>query len=177
MSKSIFVDSARCIGCHSCQIACVGSHRSFNNVQGTIDSSSPRLYMSRQRTGIAFSHCHHCLNAPCLASCPIQAISSANDVILVDAARCDGCGKCAPACPFDAMSMVPAPAPLQQADVPERQVAQKCDLCNTKAEGPACVQACPLKIIYLIDFDKFDGLSPQWAKISRQATVPPTRLI
>lgn len=181
MSRSIFVDAERCIGCHSCQTACVTVHRSRGR-NAMVDSTTPRLSMTKKDAGMEFAHCHHCINAPCMQACPIDAIEHTDGIILLHSEKCDGCGKCVPACPFGAMAMVaalpalPTVAPLDlnamadsnqpvaapaivAAEPKNAMVAQKCDLCHTRAEGPACAQACPLQVIYTVNFPDFVGFS------------------
>jgi Fe-S-cluster-containing hydrogenase component 2 len=46
------------------------------------------------------------------------------------------------ACPFGAMNVV-----VQQS----RVQAVKCDLCRHRAEGPACVAACPTQALACVD--------------------------
>jgi hydrogenase-4 component A len=36
-------------------------------------------------------------------------------------------------------------------NIGQKTVAVKCDLCYFRAQGPACVEACPHKALYLID--------------------------
>lgn len=51
---------------------------------------------------------------------------------------------------------------------------QKCDLCHDRAEGPACVEACPTTAITYIDAN-WTGLErmKQWAdKLGNQANQP-----
>ncbi len=45
--------------------------------------------------------------APCVAACPLQAISlNEHGKPVIDRERCDACGKCAAACPQDALKVV-----------------------------------------------------------------------
>jgi Fe-S-cluster-containing dehydrogenase component len=53
--------------------------------------------------------------------------------VLVREKRCIGCMLCRDACPWD--------VPKRH---PERRLALKCDLCVDRAEGPLCVEMCPL---------------------------------
>ena len=72
--------------------------------------------------------CRHCKDAPCVKACPRDAFYEVMpDVWSVDPERCDGCGLCAAACPYNAIYI--------------DGYARKCDLCGGK---PKCVGVCPL---------------------------------
>ena len=70
-----------------------------------------------------------------MEACPKEAMSrdERTGAVLIDEARCIGCMLCRKACPWD--------VPKQH---PDRKVAIKCDLCVDRADGPICVQMCPL---------------------------------
>jgi len=132
MPRQLKISSEKCIGCKSCELAC-----SLKN-EGEFNPSKSRI------AAIAFlegkyplpynfvSTCRQCADAPCLASCPVSAISRSKDEtkkVVVDRDRCIGCGKCVDACPFGAM--------LFQR---EKKKAFKCELCGG---NPACALICP----------------------------------
>jgi electron transport protein HydN len=106
--------------------------------------------------------CHHCEDAPCRNVCQMSAISRVAGRTVVDASRCIGCKLCLMACPFGAIEFLPQPpgtlpiygsAVQPPAGQARRQSfrANNCDLCTTRAAGPACVAACPEKALELID--------------------------
>ena len=87
--------------------------------------------------------CLHCDDAPCVTVCPTGASykRGADGIVLVDEAKCIGCGLCAWACPYGAREMDLAAG-----------VMKKCTLCidriynDTLDEAdrvPACVRTCP----------------------------------
>lgn len=43
--------------------------------------------------------------------------------------------------------------------VVEKAEANKCDLCHHRAEGPACIQACPTNAIMCVDRNKLEQLN------------------
>jgi Fe-S-cluster-containing hydrogenase component 2 len=67
----------------------------------------------------------------------------------IDPALCIGCASCANNCPYDTILMEdtgtlwPADTPSERLRGQPRLLAQKCDLCHTRADGPACVKSCP----------------------------------
>ena len=91
----------RCIGCHSCSLACARLvHRLLSwDAAGIRISSSGGLSSSFEaRTCLA------CDPAPCAEACPTGAYSQRKDGGVVPRMKlCIRCGKCAEACPVDAI--------------------------------------------------------------------------
>ena len=138
MNQFILADPEKCIGCRTCEVACMMSHQS---------SATPVAFTSRIRVvkGGTFTTavgCHQCEDAPCANVCPTGAIHRAAGAWLVEQARCIGCKSCMVACPFGAM---------QVRVVEDRVQALKCDLCMHREGGPACVEACPTHALRCID--------------------------
>lgn len=138
MNRFILTDPEKCIGCRTCEVACMMSHQS---------SATPEAFTSRIRVvkGGTFTTavgCHQCEDAPCANVCPTGAIYRAAGAWLVEQARCIGCKSCMVACPFGAM---------QVRVVEDRVQALKCDLCAHREGGPACVEACPTHALRCID--------------------------
>lgn len=138
MNQFILADPEKCIGCRTCEVACMMSHQS---------SATPVAFTSRIRVvkGGTFTTavgCHQCEDAPCANVCPTGAIHRAAGAWLVEQARCIGCKSCMVACPFGAM---------QVRVVEDRVQALKCDLCAHREGGPACVEACPTHALRCID--------------------------
>jgi Fe-S-cluster-containing dehydrogenase component len=68
--------------------------------------------------GVEIPHlCAQCHDYPCVAACPVNALSVSEETIavLVDAAVCTGCGQCIPACPGQVPFLHPAIAVCQEA--------------------------------------------------------------
>ncbi|STW06383.1 glutamate synthase small subunit [Klebsiella grimontii] len=144
MNKFIVADSANCIGCHACEVACVTSHRQDSWPQQRSDFL-PRIRVFFNRKASSATTCRHCNDAPCVGSCPTQALSVANDSVQFTEALCIGCKNCVIACPFGAIGMV-----ANDDDAP--QLAQKCDLCRQHPSGQqACVASCPTQALRLMD--------------------------
>jgi Fe-S-cluster-containing dehydrogenase component len=80
--------------------------------------------------------CMHCVDAPCIMSCPTSAIykDSETNITLVNRERCIGCKSCLWVCPFGAPSF------------DEEGKLVLCDMCIDRIkEGKkaACEAACP----------------------------------
>jgi len=117
-----------CTGCHACEIACKQEHGL---------GVGPRLVRVIEKAPDFIPiYCHHCAKAPCLESCPVEAISRNElGIVLIDEQVCIGCRECVEACPFGAM----------QFDE-NLETAIKCDLCFDRLQDgkpPACAAVCP----------------------------------
>ncbi len=144
MKKVIVAHIERCMGCHSCELACAVAHsvsKDLNTMVRVGEKPGIRIYMEAYE-GIAIPiHCNHCEEAACLLACPTGAIHRKEErgPVMVDTSRCIGCRMCVQACPFGVITL----------DSNGKGVL-KCDLCMERlAEGqePACVAACPTKVV------------------------------
>lgn len=100
----------RCIGCHSCSLACARLvHRNLSwDTAGIRISSSGGL-----STGFEARTCLACLPAPCAAACPTGAYSQRKGGgVVVKKNLCIRCGECAKACPVDAVFLDPVGEPF-----------------------------------------------------------------
>ena len=135
-------DLRRCIGCHTCVIACkvennleVGSWIKVLTSNGTLADIPTGKYPELSLFWQPIT-CMHCENPTCLEACPVEdAIYRRPDgIVLVDKEKCTGCQLCIPACPYGVI----------QFDSQEGH-AEKCTLCSHRiAQGlePFCVKEC-----------------------------------
>ncbi|MGS4681884.1 4Fe-4S binding protein [Enterobacter soli] len=143
MNRFIVADSEKCIGCRTCEVACVVSHQDTQDCAAvTAVAFSSRIRVIKGGAFTTAVACHQCEDAPCANVCPTQAIRSEAGVWRVEQSRCIGCKSCMVACPFGA---------IQVAVVAEHAQALKCDLCAHRADGPACVAACPTHALSCVD--------------------------
>lgn len=157
MNRFVIAEPSKCIGCRTCEIACVVAH------QDSDTALSPQTFKPRLNVVISGKIttpilCRQCDDAPCVNACPNGAIVYSHDSVQVQQERCVGCKSCVVACPYGAMSVVSVPA-VQAAGVMftsqrMRAEAHKCDLCVDRAEGPACIPSCPTKALHLVDREK-----------------------
>lgn len=139
MNRFIIADSGKCIGCRTCEVACVVSHQDNQDCSAlTSGTFTARITVVKGGEFTTAVTCHHCEDAPCATVCPVAAISRHDGAVLVEQSRCIGCKSCMLACPFGAM---------QVTRVGQRAQALKCDLCQHRDAGPACVQACPTQAL------------------------------
>ncbi|GLR10305.1 oxidoreductase (Fe-S)-binding subunit [Mixta theicola] len=152
MNKFIVTDPQECIGCHVCEVACVVAH---NNHLWPEERSAfiPRIQVIFQEKSSVAVTCRHCNDAPCVESCPVDALHFGERSIQLDEQRCIGCKNCLVACPFGAIEMVSRQDPAVA-------IAQKCDLCSHQA-SPACVASCPTQALQLLDDAALEALRHQ----------------
>jgi tetrathionate reductase subunit B len=144
---AMLVDQRRCIGCHSCSIACksennvpLGYWRSW--VKGLQKGTYPNVgnhFLRRL--------CNHCDVPPCVQVCPVQATVKREEdgAVIMYYGKCIGCGMCIGACPYDARFFNPI-----------RHTADKCDFCTARIDKglqPACVEACVSGALLFGDMD------------------------
>ncbi len=100
----------RCIGCHSCSLACarlVHQRLSWDTAGIRIASSGGLS------TGFEARTCLACTQAPCAAACPTGAYSQRRGGgVIVRMNICIRCGNCARACPVDAIYLDPTGDPF-----------------------------------------------------------------
>jgi len=153
MNKFIVAESETCIGCRSCEVACVVSHHG-GQFPGKREYFTPRLKVIKGAKASFAVSCHHCEDAPCANVCPNDAIIRSHDSIQVRQELCIGCKSCVVACPFGMITVVTEdvlPASQSLAEAYERTEAQKCDLCAEQDYDPACVRACPTQALAIMD--------------------------
>ncbi|HIF9375585.1 TPA: 4Fe-4S dicluster domain-containing protein [Photobacterium damselae] len=167
MNRFVFADPNLCIGCRTCEVACVISHQADSTVAGlnAVDFS-PRLTLVKNAHVTTPVMCRQCDDAPCAQVCPNNAIVLEDGSVKVIQSRCIGCKTCVIACPYGAMNVVTKMveetkgSALFKRQVPQSQ-ALKCDLCNHREEGPACVQVCPTGAIRIIESETLTEDSKQ----------------
>ncbi|MBN2233154.1 MAG: 4Fe-4S dicluster domain-containing protein [Deltaproteobacteria bacterium] len=130
------IDIDRCIGCHTCEIAC--------KYQNDVPLGLWRTWVKEIEKG-RYPHvvrafrptlCNHCADPVCVKVCPVKASYQREDgIVMVDPHRCVGCRYCMAACPYEVRYVHP-----------QKGMVDKCDFCYHRIEEgllPACVEACP----------------------------------
>ena len=173
---AMLLDVRKCVGCHACSVACASEnklppklwYRPVHEYEGGKFPNVSRTYLPRP--------CMQCDKPPCVTACPVKGADgatwketkgSATGLIVVNYAKCIGCGKCVPSCPYNARTLddgsnhsdgTPAAQPYESAASFEygtkRQRkgasqpvgnARKCHFCvHRLQEGmlPQCISSC-----------------------------------
>ncbi len=111
---AMLLDLRKCVGCHACTVACISENKLppkmkyrpvYEYEQGKYPHVS-RTFLPRP--------CMQCDKPPCVAACPVKGPEGATwketkgigaGIVPVDYRKCIGCGKCVPACPYDARAL------------------------------------------------------------------------
>lgn len=129
-----------CLGCQSCDLVCSLIHCGATGPKcGCIEIAEPD-YKKLEFTVLA---CQQCEDHPCYDACPKKDQAMCIDekgIVYINKDECIGCGLCAKHCRF-----VPSRITVDK----KEKKARKCDLCRERPEGPACVQYCPVKCLYV----------------------------
>lgn len=146
----VLVDTTRCIGCRSCEVACSETHQNFvpdiksDNALANLRDTSEKQFtvVNRFETakGEVFvkKQCLHCWQPACAAACLVNAMLKTKEgPVTWNGDKCMGCRFCMISCPFD---------------IPKFEYSgwnpriMKCNMCYERLqEGkrPACVESCP----------------------------------
>ena len=153
MNRFILADAQKCIGCRTCEVACVVSHQQDQDCSGVSATHfAPRIRVVKNDDISTATLCRQCEDAPCANVCPEGAIRRENSVWRVDQRRCIGCKSCMIACPYGAMTVMLVDDGVQ---------ALKCDLCSHREEGPACVAACPTQALHCMEPVELERISAE----------------
>ena len=157
----LLIDTSRCIGCRSCQVACKEWNRldaDKTSETGTYENPrdlTPNLYnrvrfiekadaLGNVSWRFLNERCMHCGDAGCMKVCPSPGalFRTKEGFVGFDKEKCIACKYCVSACPFG--------VPRYGA---EDKVA-KCHLCLDRVGlgmGPACAKACPTQTLQFGD--------------------------
>jgi carbon-monoxide dehydrogenase iron sulfur subunit len=143
----ILVHPERCLGCHTCEMACAAAHTPAGSVLGAVllgQRLQPRNHVVQVDDVKLATQCRQCEDAPCVKVCPTGATRRTDTYTAVDQRLCIGCRLCMMVCPFGAIHVGTITVAGR-----DKSAALKCDLCVDRAAGPACVEACPTKALSL----------------------------
>ena len=167
----LLIDTSKCIGCKSCQVACQQWHSLppedtvfAGTYQNPPDMSGANLtvtkFIETKDTKLNWlffkDQCRHCNEPPCMKHCPFRAIiRQADGIVRIDPAKCfpircsrDEVKPCQDECKFDE---IPRYKYIKGGKLVITQM-RKCDLCydrfnnptlNAQSKKPACQMACP----------------------------------
>lgn len=168
------VDTHRCIGCHSCAVACKVANNLPEGMQynRVLTDDSDYLDVAQGAyPNLSLGHvplaCQHCANPACVAACPTGATYKDEEtgIVMQDTDVCIGCESCIAACPYPGVRTLQAVDPVysvdfsvgnQTAPAHKVQTVEKCTMCFAELEQgrqPACMDLCPARARFFGDFD------------------------
>ena len=174
MQYGMTIDLARCIGCHTCGVACkitnnlpqnIWWNRVFTVGGSSVDTSAgtfPNTQLSWQPIS-----CQHCENPACTKVCPVGATfkDTETGIVRQDYDKCIGCRMCMAACPYTGVRSFNWETPQYYSevgfgdyDVPAhvKHTVEKCTFCYQRIarnEKPACMTPCPVRARNFGDID------------------------
>jgi len=160
-NKIIYVDTGRCLGCHSCEIACATAHSSAASVfeAAAMRGLHSRIHVVAVDGGSVPMQCRQCEDAPCAKVCPTGAMrqNDGHGAVSINEQSCIGCKLCTMVCPFGVVQVVNQPVVEGRTN---GGVASKCDLCTEwrEREGKqrtACEESCATRAIRLVDLQEY----------------------
>ena len=161
VNQIIYVDTHRCVGCHSCEIACALAHSEARDIFDALERNDlvARTHVVAVGAQAVPMQCRQCEDAPCTKVCPTGAARQAEDqgTVTIDPQTCIGCKMCSMVCPFGVITVANSTDPNPHTN---GGVATKCDLCiewraGRDSEQTACEEACPTQAIRLVDLHAY----------------------
>ena len=174
MQYGMVIDTRRCIGCHTCAVACKTANNLpdgiwWNRVLtegGASMDSAGGMFPDTKLRFMPIS-CQHCANPACVKVCPVGATykDEATGIVRQDYDKCIGCRMCIAACPYTGVRSYnweepkyTAVAMMGDPDVPKHQkhTVEKCTFCFQRikrGDAPACMTPCPVRARYFGDLD------------------------
>lgn len=166
------IDTARCIGCQTCAMACKFENNLPRGVWwnkaktiGGSHADTPSGQFPQVRMDFFTFSCQHCDNAPCAKVCPTGATHVREDgIVMMQTDRCIGCRYCMVACPYEGVRNFNWDEPTYDVShavggtgIQEHRkgTVDKCSLCYHRVDAgleQACVHDCPARARYFGDF-------------------------
>lgn len=134
----LVTDPTTCVGCRTCEIVCSLSHDDICQPNiARIHTVYDPLH-SLNKLCVMPNECKQCNMADCYLACEYDALvlDKKTGARVIDPEKCQACGECFEACPWDMVVYNEA-----------KDVYTKCDLCGG---DPQCVKYCPAEAIKFI---------------------------
>ena len=161
MKYGIAIDSARCMACYACFMACKDEHCGWDTTVSKAQPHMGQFWMNikewergdnerRIKTATVPTPCSHCDNPACMAAAKDGAVYKREDgIVIIDPVKAKGQKQIVDACPVGAVYWNE-----------EEQIPQKCTMCahllddpDYPGKEPRCVEACPNQALIFGDLD------------------------
>ena len=171
-----YVDTSKCTGCKTCQLACkddnelpvgVNWRRVYEYSGGDWQQNEDGTYTNNVFAYYMSISCNHCAEPACTKACPTGAMykREQDGLVTVNEEVCVGCRYCEMACPYGAPQYNPV-----------KKNMTKCDGCFDRIEvgkKPICIESCPLRAL---DFGPIDVLRATYGVQADIAPLPSSSL-
>ena len=161
MKYGIAIDSARCMACYACFMACKDEHCGWDTTVSKAQPHMGQFWMNikewergdnerRIKTATVPTPCSHCDHPACMAAAKDGAVYKREDgIVIIDPVKAKGQRQIVDACPVGAVYWNE-----------EEQIPQKCTMCahllddpDYPGKEPRCVEACPNQALIFGDLD------------------------
>ena len=162
MRYGIAINSARCMACYACFMACKDEHCGWDTTVSKAQPHMGQFWMNikewergdnerRIKTATVPTPCSHCDNPACAQAATVEgAVYKREDgIVIIDPEKAKGQKAIADACPIGAVYWNEA-----------LQIPQKCTMCahllddpDYPGKEPRCVEACPNQALIFGDLD------------------------
>lgn len=166
----LIIDHHACWGCKTCEVACKQENQAPEGIKLIeVTEEGPAQLEGKLDFVYRVNLCRHCDAPPCAEACPVEAIISREDgLVILDGALCTGCGLCVEACPYKTISL------------DERAGrAQKCNGCVHRVEKglfPACADnVCPAHCLYFGPVDRVEQMMARKTLLWERLAADPKR--
>ena len=167
----MLIDMKRCIGCHTCSVACKQANNLPQDVwwnsaltYGGPAMDTPHGTFPNLEMQYLTLNCQHCDKPACVAACPTGATYRRPDgIVMQNYDACLGCRLCILSCPYNGVRSHNEFSPRYDLDFPvgdafvkpqQAGVVSKCHFCYQRVDQgltPACVEVCPAKARFFGD--------------------------
>lgn len=167
------IDIKRCIGCHTCSIACKQGNNLpkdiwWNKVLtfGGTNMDTPHGAFPNLEMQYLTLNCQHCEDPPCVDACPTEATYKREDgIVMQDYDKCIGCRLCIMACPYKQVRSYNEEEPHYYiehqvgdswVEPQQKGTVSKCNFCFQRVDQglmPNCVDVCPAKARFFGDIE------------------------
>jgi len=158
MRYGIAIDSARCMACYNCFMACKDEHCGYDSKLSATQPHTDQFWINIKewergdkpgniKVATVPTPCSHCQDPECMKVAKNGAVYKRQDgIVIIDPEKAKGQKAIADACPVGAAFWNE-----------ELQVAQKCTMCAELLDSgykvPRCVEACPNQALIFGDLD------------------------
>lgn len=174
MDYGFAIDLEKCVGCHGCSVACKAANGTPPGItRSHVVRGTEGTYPNAKRI-IRPMLCMMCEQPLCVAACSTGAsYMDDNGIVRIDKEKCDGCGSCVEACPYDARYLRESEDGYFGAELNEYEqvayvnmpamCADKCDFCIEHSEDgetpdPVCVKACMAEARFFGPLDEIKAM-------------------